>query len=107
MRLHLAGVLEFHIARLPIVSKPGPRPLVSALARSQARRGQSVTTARLITIELQDDVSRRLVALLDGTREVPALARELAPLLNQPENTAAGSIEANLRNLAEMGLLAG
>jgi hypothetical protein len=80
-------------------------PVASALARSQARRGILITTAGHVTVELQDEVARRLIALLDGTRDVPALARELAPVLNQTPESAARSVEVNLHNFARMGLL--
>lgn len=107
LRLHLAGILEFHIASLECVSAPTERPRVSDFARSRATRGKPITTNRLATIELQDDASRRLVSLLDGTRDAAALTVELAPLLNQPEETVRESVERNLRNFGEMGLLVG
>jgi SAM-dependent methyltransferase len=104
---YIAGVIELHALPPRCVSKVSRFPLAGELVRSQARRGVLITTAGHVTIELRDEVARRLIALLDGTRDLPALARELAPVLNQPEGAAARSIGVNLRNLAKMGLLVG
>ena len=61
--------------------------------------------ARHRRLEAEGEIERRLIGLLDGTRDLSGLARELAPVLNQPEDIAAAQIEANLAKLAKMGLL--
>jgi SAM-dependent methyltransferase len=55
-----------------------PRPLASALARAQAALGLGhVTGVHHTGLDL-DTVSTRLVGLLDGTRDLAALTREIA-----------------------------
>jgi len=100
-----AGLSEFH-TRLPrVVSKPSRFPAASALARRQAARGVRLTTGLHTMVAAEGEIERRLIGLLDGTRDLSALAKELAPILNQPEDVAAGQIEQNLAKLAKMGLL--
>jgi methyltransferase-like protein len=100
-----AGLSEFH-TRLPrVVSKPSRFPAASALARRQAARGVRLTTGLHTMVAAEGEIERRLIELLDGTRDLSALARDLAPILNQPEDVAARQIERNLEKLAKMGLL--
>ena len=100
-----AGLIELHVEPPRCVSRVSPCPAVSQLARSQARRGGAVTTPRHATVDVNDEIACRLIALLDGTRDVAALARELAPQLGRPEAELARGIEANLAILARIGLL--
>ena len=100
-----AGLTELHARPPRVVSKPGRFPAASALARRQAGRGAILTTGIHTMVEAEGEIELRLVSLLDGTRDLSALTRELAPLLNQPEDVAAAQIEANLAKLAKMGLL--
>jgi hypothetical protein len=100
-----AGLTELHARPPRVVSKPGRFPAASALARRQAARGERLTTGIHTMVEAEGEIERRLVGLLDGTRDLSALAREMAPVLNQPEDVAAAQIEENLGKLAKMGLL--
>jgi hypothetical protein len=100
-----AGLTELHARPPRVVSKPGRFPAASALARRQAARGGRLTTGIHSMVEAQGEIERRLIGLLDGTRDLSALAREMAPVLNQPEDVAAVQIEENLTKLAKMGLL--
>jgi SAM-dependent methyltransferase len=64
------------------VVTPGERPRATAHARLQARRGSPlITNLRHESARLAPDVAR-LLALLDGTRDRDALARELGPLVD-------------------------
>jgi SAM-dependent methyltransferase len=106
---HLNGPVEFfcHVPRAAAV--PGTRPVASPLARAQARRGNKVATLFHTTIDLESEVNRRLLMLLDGSRDRAALAVELraqdADLPAGPELD--GRIETMLNRLAELGLLVG
>ncbi|MDQ3027254.1 MAG: hypothetical protein M3R58_12220, partial [Pseudomonadota bacterium] len=73
------------------------RPLASAVARAQAERGTGVTTLRHALVELDDEVVRRMLPLLDGTRDIAAIARALG----EPPD----AIGARLRHLAKLALL--
>lgn len=58
-------------------SEPSERPLVNDLARWQLRRAASVTTLLNLDIKVDDEVSRRLLELLDGTRNRDETLAEL------------------------------
>jgi hypothetical protein len=99
------GLTELHARPPRVVSRPSRFPAASALARRQAARGAILTTGLHTMVEAQGDIERRLIGMLDGTHDLADLTRELAPVLNQPEDVAAAQIEANLAKLAKMGLL--
>jgi hypothetical protein len=83
----------------PGVATPGERPQVSGLARSQAAPGALVTTLRNEVVRLTDEPTARLIALLDGTRDRAAIARDFPGPLSGEE------LEAALGQLARLGLL--
>ena len=77
-------------------AEPGERPRASALARRQLALGdETVTSLDHETIGL-DERMRRLLELLDGTRDREALARELG---------SKRGIAENLERLAALALL--
>jgi hypothetical protein len=56
-------------------------------------------------MEAADERVCAFIDLLDGTRDVAALVRELGPLSQLPEAELALGIKENLRLLADKGLL--
>ncbi|HLJ50894.1 MAG TPA: class I SAM-dependent methyltransferase [Bryobacteraceae bacterium] len=102
---YTSGVIEFQARPLPCVAAVSRRPTATELARLQARQGKYITTTRHMSLEVDGDVERHIITLLDGTRDLPALARELAPLVRQPENIVAKEFESNLAKLAKLGML--
>ena len=74
---YAAGCVELHVHQPPFARWPGPRPRASALARLQARDGHAVTGFVGNVVTLDDPLARRLLALLDGTRDRPALLRAI------------------------------
>lgn len=99
MRLLEGGAIELRVSPPRIARAVSQRPAVSALARMQVAAGcRMVTNQRHQNIELKDDVGRRLVLLLDGSRDRAALARALASAGTDP-----GEIERSLeKNLGEL-----
>ena len=95
-----SGLVELHAARPRCVARACSFPTTTALARFQASNGQMITTPRHTPVEPAGEVERRLIALLDGTRDVAMLTRELAPAVNRREE-----VEATLEKLADLGLL--
>ena len=73
------------------------RPVASALARLQAAEGMRVTTLLHTSVEVGDELGRRLIRLLDGTRDRAALTAELG--------RPADELERSLQGLARIGLL--
>lgn len=100
-----AGLVELHALPPRCTAKPGPFPKTTDLARWQARHGSRVTTLRHTTIEAEGEVERRLLSLLDGTRDLPALVQELSPLLSDPPDAIARKVQDNLGKLARFSLL--
>jgi SAM-dependent methyltransferase len=99
-------LLDAYLAHLVLLSsgapalsaRPGPQPLASALARAQCAAGAPVLTTLIPgNLPLDDEADRRLLALLDGTRDRPALAAQLAIT---PE-----TLEQALQRLAGHGLI--
>ncbi len=102
-----AGLVELHVSPPPCVSKPGLCPATTRLARWQAQHGKTITTLRHTAIDATGEVERRLLALLDGTRNRAALASELASTLHPPRDASelARELDNNLQKLARFGLL--
>ena len=70
-----------------------------------------MTNLRHATVRIEDDLGRRLVTLLDGTRDRAALAAALrAHLLDQGRSVPADladSLHRSLQGLARLALLEG
>ena len=92
-----AGLVELHAHPGCFAAAPGPRPVASAVARLDLRTGAITATLAHGVVEVEDAVSRRLVEMLDGTRDRATLAVELdVPL---------AALEATLTRLARLPLL--
>ncbi len=66
----MGGVVDLWSELPRVVRHPGARPAVSALARTQAERGATaVSTLVHSTVVLDDPEVRRLLPLIDGTRD--------------------------------------
>ncbi len=74
--LYTSGFLELHLAPPRFASEPGERPLASPWARRQAARGALITNLRHRGVEA-DEIRRRLLTLLDGTRTHEDLLEDL------------------------------
>ena len=72
----IVGFVNLHVFDFPCQDTVTERPRASRLARYQAARSKAVTSAVHISTNL-DEVSRRLVGLLDGTRNFDQLAAAL------------------------------
>ena len=75
---YVGGVVNLHVHPPALVTRPPARPRASALARYQATRGEDVTTLTHARVRIPDANARRLLAMLDGTRAVPALVSATA-----------------------------
>ncbi|MBW3653064.1 MAG: class I SAM-dependent methyltransferase [Actinobacteria bacterium] len=105
LRCFAANLVRLHV-HPPAVSVAAPqRPRVSALARLEAEQGEMLTTVRHTPIRLDDELGRRLVTLLDGTRDRAALLDELAPGAAPARDDLAPALEQSLERLARAGLL--
>src|SRR5262249_24781619 len=93
----------------PAITETAPeRPLASALARWQARRGASITNLEHETLQIADKLARALIALLDGRRDRAALEAELGPALADDDPFARRRrVDDYVRQFAKLGLLIG
>jgi SAM-dependent methyltransferase len=83
---------------------PGERPVAFAPARWQAPRHDFVVNLRHDPVALPDPVMRRLVPLLDGTRDRAALADALAgiaPSMRDPRR----ALDEYLSHFCKLGIL--
>jgi SAM-dependent methyltransferase/methyltransferase-like protein len=101
MKLCLAGAqtgaIQLHTRVLDLSTTLGANPMASAVARAQLEHGQSVTNLRHATVDLDDELARRMLPLLDGTRGVAAITAALG----EPHE----AIDARLRHLGRVALI--
>jgi methyltransferase-like protein/trans-aconitate methyltransferase len=123
LRAYAAGIVEFTVAPPRLVTRPSEKPLASPLARLQSQAGTEVINLRHFNLQVEDAMTRRLLQILDGTRNHEALLDDLLALvksgaaaveLDNPEiggddealrRILADELERRLADLAEMGLL--
>jgi methyltransferase-like protein/2-polyprenyl-3-methyl-5-hydroxy-6-metoxy-1,4-benzoquinol methylase len=87
LRSFAAGVTELHVWAPSFVTNVSERPLASAVARYQNRRGKRISTLRHTGLQLNDALSRKLLDLLDGTRDFAAIAEALSVFVQKGEAT--------------------
>src|SRR5262249_23492332 len=102
----LGGFVELHSHAGRAARSPAERPLASPLARLQAASGRRVSSLRHRVVELEAPdrrapgrPDRRLLCLLDGTRDRATLVEHL------PELAPEGLLDARLRGFADTALL--
>lgn len=113
-----AGLVELHTHAPPCAERAGGRPQASPVALWQLRRGKRVTTLRHLTLSVDDEPARFLLALLDGTRDRSQLVEAMCGFLRQrntfpkPDEEEAVArqrvtieVDRHLNNLARVGLL--
>ena len=124
MRTHAAGLTELHVHSPQFVLTVSERPVASALARLQIQNGSLVTNLCHASVQVTDKMARRLLQLLDGTRDRTALLTELTAFLEsdikkrreegepvsqvrEALSSLAEDLEPNLAKLARLALLVG
>jgi Predicted methyltransferase regulatory domain/Methyltransferase domain len=111
LRSYAGNLVQLHAAPPVLTLEAGERPEASPLARHQARSGALVTNLRHTSVRIDDELGRRLVLLLDGTRDRAGLLDELRAFLREsgrqvPADLDAG-LERSLEGLARLALLRG
>lgn len=118
LRLYGAGVVDFRSSPALGTATPSQTPLASPIARWQIRHGNIVTSLFHVAVQVEDDIGRQLLSLLDGTRDREALADALwqylqakdpSPTTESERSARRGTLESdlerNLVKLARLGLL--
>ncbi len=101
-----AGVVEAHGWAPKLGLGTEERPQASRLARLQATRGEILTNLSHAPVRVEDGLGRRLLPLLDGTRDRAALVEALASK-EQPSARIAAELPAALARLGRLALLVG
>ena len=119
-----SGVIEVHSHRPEMQLEVTARPVASRLARWQAQHSEVVTNLQHTSVILENELSRLLLLLMDGTRDHAALCADLTAAmesrlpLSMPneitisDRTAlqkmiADTLEENLQKCARLAVLTG
>ena len=96
------ALVEFHVYQPPFCTEINQRPVASVVARWEAQ-GEMPATSLLLTVAgLKEPALRKLLPLLDGSRDQAALLAELRkadPQINEQ------GLRTSLERLAEYGML--
>jgi hypothetical protein len=107
----MAGMVELHGHCPQYTRVVSDHPVASPLARVQLRKGAQATTLLHTTVQFEDALSRGLVLLLDGTRDLNRIVADLLgafPSDKRPDPAALrAGVAHNLARLARSGLLVG
>jgi methyltransferase-like protein len=76
MKMYGAGLMEIDTHPWCYPAVVSERPALSPLARFQSKEGARVTSLRHQAVDLDDEMARRLVVLVDGHRDRAALVRD-------------------------------
>jgi SAM-dependent methyltransferase len=103
VELYVAGQVDLHTAPVGLAAVPGDRPEVFAPARWLSREREVIPSLYHEALRFHDPLGRRLLALLDGTRN----REELAAALDGPFALSGGRarLDSVLKILASKALL--
>jgi SAM-dependent methyltransferase len=79
------NLIELHLFQPVTAHSAGERPRVNALARWQLPQARNVLTNLNLDVKIEDAVSRRLLELLDGTREGSRALTELGEFVRSSD----------------------
>jgi hypothetical protein len=106
MQLAEARFIGFHAWEAPLATEVSERPRASAVSRQDGEMRTYTTTLRHLKFSLTDPGMRRLLVLLDGTRDKDAIVESMkAAMPGQPVEELEKSIERNLEILYRSALL--
>lgn len=107
------GLIELYVDEPHFLSEAGDTPKVNRLARRQIRYGRNVSTTLGISIKIEDEISLRLIELMDGTRTRAELLEETGKFIESMEempdkqdflDNLPGWMEHNITQSARLGL---
>jgi SAM-dependent methyltransferase len=120
-RAYCADQIELHLYPPKLATTVSLRPQASALARMQAKTETLITSLRHGSVLLNDDVTRRFLPIIDGSRSIDELVCDLNEVLGLSLERSAGNadgvasgirtgvtrehVEHNLEILARLALL--
>jgi len=102
----VAGIVNLHVHPPALAAVGGMRPVASPLARVQAEARDEVTGLLHARVRLPDPNARRLLTLLDGTRDRAALAAAMVgPPSGLDRDTAGQFVDYALEQFGRLALL--
>ncbi len=119
LRLHAANLVELHTFEPPFAAAPGIKPLASPLARLKLKDNRLIPNLRHYNVSVDDPLMKQVLLLLDGTRDLAALTREIMQLVRSGElpfrmgssqdspleEGLRAAVQSSLADLARYGLL--
>jgi SAM-dependent methyltransferase len=105
---YTAGLVELSTHAPHFALEPGPRPTASPVARLQVEHGSFVATLRHTSVCIEDDLGRRLLTLMDGTRTSAMLRDELGVYGSaqpSPVEVSAAIVDRKVGEAARLALL--
>ncbi len=103
---YVGSILNLHVHPPQVATAPSTSPTANRLVRLQAGRQQDLTTQMHTWVRIPDANARRLLTLLDGTRDVAQLANALAPDWHGARAEVATFVGHALVQFGRLGLLA-
>ena len=100
------GLLDLRTREVKVAAHVSARPEASRLARMEAQDGDVMSTLLHRSIHMEDNLARRFIQLLDGTRDHGALVDCLAAdHPDVPRDTIDAQVRSNLLELCRSGVL--
>ena len=99
------GAVGLHMHAPALSTEPKEKPVASPIARLQAQTGSVVTSLCHDSVKMDDETARKLLLLLDGTRDRAELARELGDLLPADASARNDALATHLGMLAKLALI--
>ena len=100
------NLVDLRAHQAPIAAGVSARPAASLLARIQAEEGSLITTLLHVHVEMEDELGRKFLRLLDGTRNPEMLAEAIASGDTPPaRERVLKDVNENLAKFYRMALL--
>lgn len=109
------GLVELHLFQPEAFREVSEKPRVNDLARWQLPQANNVLTGLNLDIKIEDEISRHLLEVLDGTRDREAVLTEMREFIEQGEDIADKEtllkdlpewLDESLLKLAHLGIFA-
>ncbi len=116
LELYTAGMVELHVHQPAFAREISEFPVASELVRWQLGNTDSVTTANITDVKIDDSFFKNLLLMLDGTRNRLDIKKELRKKISAGELSDVGEkgdllrdlptmLNENLKQIADLGLL--
>jgi len=105
LKLAAKKLVDLRTYHAPVAESVGKRPMATSLARLQAENATLITTLLHTEVEIPDRQSRRLLQLLDGTRNLGSLVSAMATDVGTSRDAAEKNVLSVLAAFRSMGLL--